>query len=78
MAGASSDRALPGRLPPAISETKAGRSQKDGSRFWANTITIALRNENGVLEGFARVVRDFSERHERDEKLRQSRARAGR
>ena len=29
----------------------------------------------GELQGFARVVRDFSERHERDEKLRRSRAR---
>ena len=49
--------------------------RKDGSRFWANVITMALRDENGELQGFARVVRDFSERHERDEKLRRSRAR---
>ena len=49
--------------------------RKDGSRFWANVITMALRDDNGELRGFARVVRDFSERHERDEKLRRSRAR---
>jgi formate hydrogenlyase transcriptional activator len=49
--------------------------RKGGSRFWANVITMALRDENGELQGFARVVRDFSERHERDEKLRRSRAR---
>jgi PAS domain S-box-containing protein len=49
--------------------------RKDGSRFWANVITLALRDRNGELQGFARVVRDFSERHERDEKLRRSRAR---
>jgi PAS domain S-box-containing protein len=49
--------------------------RKDGSRFWANTITMALKDENGELQGFARVVRDFSQRHERDEKLRRSRAR---
>jgi len=47
----------------------------DGTQFWANVITIALRDEAGDLQGFARVVRDFSERHERDEKLRRSRAR---
>ena len=29
------------------------------------------------LQGFARLVRDFSERHDRDEKLRRSRARTG-
>jgi PAS domain S-box-containing protein len=50
--------------------------RKDGARFWANVITMALRDQNGELQGFARVVRDFSERHERDEKLRRSRARS--
>lgn len=50
-------------------------ARKDGSRFWANVITLALRDETGELQGFARVVRDFSERHERDEKLRRNRAR---
>ena len=49
--------------------------KKDGSRFWANVITMALKDSNGDLQGFARVVRDFSDRHERDEKLRRSRAR---
>jgi PAS domain S-box-containing protein len=54
--------------------TEGWQARKDGSRFWANAITMALRNENGELQGFARVVRDFSDRHERDEKLRRSRA----
>ena len=49
--------------------------KKDGTRFWANVITMALKDQNGDLQGFARVVRDFSDRHERDEKLRRSRAR---
>jgi formate hydrogenlyase transcriptional activator len=49
--------------------------KKGGSRFWANVITMALKDQNGDLQGFARVVRDFSDRHERDEKLRRSRAR---
>jgi PAS domain S-box-containing protein len=49
--------------------------RKDGSQFWGNVITMALKNESGELQGFARVVRDFSERHERDERLRRSRAR---
>jgi PAS domain S-box-containing protein len=50
--------------------------KKDDSRFWANVITMALKDDNGDLQGFARVVRDFSDRHERDEKLRRSRARS--
>src|SRR5579862_7386090 len=49
--------------------------KKDGTRFWANVITMALRDGNGHLQGFARVVRDFTDRHDRDEKLRRTRAR---
>jgi formate hydrogenlyase transcriptional activator len=50
-------------------------ARKDGSRFWANVMTMALKDEDGQLQGFARVVRDFSERHKRDEELRRGRAR---
>lgn len=53
-------------------------ARKDGTRFWANVMTLALRDARGELQGFARIVRDFSERHERDEKLRHSRARVRR
>jgi PAS domain S-box-containing protein len=49
--------------------------KKDGVRFWANVLTVALRDEGGELQGFARVVRDFSDRQESEEKLRRSRAR---
>jgi PAS domain-containing protein len=37
---------------------------------------MSLKDENRDLQGFARVVRDFSDRHERDETLRRSRARS--
>ncbi len=49
--------------------------KKDGSRFWANVLTVALKDENGKLQGFARVVRDFTKRHRTDETLRQAAAR---
>ncbi|MGP8247285.1 MAG: sigma 54-interacting transcriptional regulator [Bryobacteraceae bacterium] len=55
--------------------TEGWQTGKDGSRFWANAITMALKNDAGELQGFARVVRDFSDRYERDEKLRRNRAR---
>ena len=55
--------------------TEGWHVKKDGTRFWANVITMALRTESGELQGYARVVRDFSERHKRDEKLRRSRER---
>ena len=54
--------------------TENWRIKKDGSRFWANSIAMALRDDMGNLQGFARIVRDFSDRHARDEKLRKSRA----
>jgi len=55
--------------------TEGWQVKKDGSQFWANSITMALKDESGKLQGFARVVRDFSDRHELDEKLRRKRAR---
>ena len=66
-------------LKRAAGEGHAGaegwHAKKDGSRFWANVVTMALKDDRGDLQGFARAVRDFSDRHERDEKLRRSRAR---
>lgn len=55
--------------------TEGWRAKKDGSRFWGNSITMALKDETGNLQGYARVVRDFTDRHERDEKLLRKRAR---
>jgi formate hydrogenlyase transcriptional activator len=72
-------RKLQEKLKRAAGEGHVGTEgwhvKKDGSRFWANVITVALKDETGDLQGFARVVRDFSDRHERDEKLRRGRAR---
>ncbi len=36
--------------------------RKDGSRFWANGVTTALRDEGKVLRGFAKVARDGTDR----------------
>ena len=55
--------------------TEGWQIKKDGSRFWANAITMAVKDASGELQGFARVVRDFTDRHEKDERLRRSRAR---
>jgi PAS domain S-box-containing protein len=43
-------------------EDEGWRVRKDGSRFWANVIITAIRNEKGELLGFAKVTRDFTER----------------
>jgi formate hydrogenlyase transcriptional activator len=66
------------RLKRAANEGHVGAEgwhvRKDGSRFWANIITMALKDRGGDLQGFANIARDFSDRHERDEKLRRARA----
>jgi PAS domain S-box-containing protein len=46
--------------------------RKDGSRFWANVVITALRDENGNLCGFSNVTRDISERKRAEEEIRNS------
>jgi len=43
-------------------EDEGWRVRKDGSRFWANVIITAIRDESGKLIGFGKVTRDFTER----------------
>lgn len=38
------------------------RVRKDGTRFWAEVIYNALRDERGGLKGYAKVLRDVTER----------------
>jgi PAS domain S-box-containing protein len=43
-------------------EDEGWRIKKDGTRFWANTVITALRDEKGRLQGFGKVTRDMTER----------------
>src|SRR5690625_2430138 len=47
--------------------------RKDGSRFWAYGATTALRDTAGNLRGYAKIVRDVSERR-RNERMREQQA----
>ena len=51
------------------SEDEGWRVRKDGSRFWANVVVTPLRNAKGSLQGFAKVTRDMTERHGKEESL---------
>jgi PAS domain S-box-containing protein len=53
-------------------EDEGWRVRKDGSRFWANVIITALRDENGALLGYSKITRDLTERRLHEEALRQS------
>ena len=49
------------------------RLRKDSARFWANVLTVALKDDHGQLQGFARVARDFSDHQEVAQRLPRSR-----
>ncbi|BDI33726.1 hypothetical protein CCAX7_57770 [Capsulimonas corticalis] len=48
-------------------EEEAWRVRKDGSRFWANVIITALKDESGQHCGFAKVTRDVTARRNAEE-----------
>ena len=43
-------------------EDEGWRVRKDGSRFWADVVITAVRDDRGTLLGFAKVTRDLTER----------------
>jgi PAS domain S-box-containing protein len=43
-------------------ELDGWRVRQDGSRFWANVVLTAIRDEREKLIGFAKITRDFTER----------------
>jgi PAS domain S-box-containing protein len=53
-------------------EDEGWRVRKDGSRFWANVVITALRDEEGGLVGFSKITRDLTGRRMHEEALRQS------
>ena len=50
-------------------EAEGWRVRKDGSRFLANVVITALRDERGRLRGFGKITRDVSERLKFEEQL---------
>jgi PAS domain S-box-containing protein len=44
-------------------EEEGWRLRKDGSVYWANVVITAVRDDNHALLGFAKVVRDLTERN---------------
>jgi PAS domain S-box-containing protein len=45
-------------------EGEGWRVRKDGSRFWANVIIDPIRKSTGELVGYAKIIRDLTERRE--------------
>jgi PAS domain S-box-containing protein len=53
-------------------EGEGWRVRKDGRRFWAHVVIDPIRAPDGRLIGFAKVIRDLSERKAAERLLRQS------
>jgi PAS domain S-box-containing protein len=60
-------------------EEEGWRVRKDGTRFWADVVITALRDDAGATIGFAKVTRDLTQRRNeqdegqrREEELRRS------
>lgn len=51
------------------------RVRKDGSRFWADLVITAVRDEASRVIGFAKVTRDLTERKLAEERLAEEEAR---
>jgi len=54
-------------------ETQGWLMRKDGSRFFADVLITAMRDERGTLIGFSKITRDITERKAADERLRNER-----
>ena len=53
-------------------EEESIRLRKDGSEFWASVVISAIRDKEGNLLGFVKVVRDITERKKAEDILREN------
>ena len=67
-----SARALETAVSQGRCEGEGWCLRKDGSRFWANDVVTPIRDAEGKLRGFAKVVRDVTESRRAEEALRAS------
>jgi PAS domain S-box-containing protein len=65
-------RALETALRDGRFDAEGWRMKKDGGRFWASVIIDPIHDEDGRLIGYAKVVRDVTERRAAQERLAQS------
>ena len=67
---------IEGELASALAngrfEEEGWRVRKDGSRFWANVVITALRDQHGAHIGFTKITRDLTQRREAELALRAS------
>jgi PAS domain S-box-containing protein len=65
-------KALAAALHDGRFDAEGWRIRKDGSRFWASVVIDPIRDDDGVLIGFAKITRDVTERKAALEALTES------
>ena len=53
-------------------EDEGWRVRKSGSQFWASVVITALRETDGTLVGFGKVIHDFSEKKRTEGEIREA------
>lgn len=51
-------------------EDEGWRIRKDGTKFWANVLITAIRDDNGKVLGFSKVTRDITDKKRSDDLLK--------
>jgi PAS domain S-box-containing protein len=64
------DRILEKARSTGRHEAEGWRIRQDGSRFWADVVITALREDDGTLVGFGKVTRDLTSRQLATEQMR--------
>jgi PAS domain S-box-containing protein len=64
-------RALETAVRDGRYEDLGWRVRKDGSRFWANVVIDPIRDDKGVVIGFAKITRNITDRKEMEALLAQ-------
>jgi PAS domain S-box-containing protein len=68
LASRKPERELETAIATGLVEDEGWRLRKDGTRFWANVLITALRDDSGTLVGFAKVTRDMTERRRAEQR----------
>jgi PAS domain S-box-containing protein len=67
-------RALATAIAEGKYEMEAWRVRRDGTYFWASVVIDPIYDEEGRLNGFAKITRDITERRKAYEELEEARA----